>query len=50
MIAVAPAKMLAIDNRIGCIAPGKNADILLFNDDMKLKLIMIKGRIWKNTL
>jgi N-acetylglucosamine-6-phosphate deacetylase len=50
MMTLTPARILGLDNRIGSIAPGKDADIIIFDEHVKMKLIMIKGKIWLNTL
>jgi N-acetylglucosamine-6-phosphate deacetylase len=46
MMTVVPARILRVDNRIGAIAPGKEADILLFDRDINIRLVMIKGKVW----
>lgn len=46
MMTVTPARMLGVENRLGCIAPGRDADILLFDEDIRIKLVMIKGKVW----
>lgn len=48
MMTVTPAKQLGVDGRIGSISPGKDADILLFDENIGIKLIMTKGKLWKN--
>jgi N-acetylglucosamine-6-phosphate deacetylase len=50
MMTLTPARILGLDNRIGSIAPGKDADIIIFDEQVKMKLIMIKGKIWLKTL
>jgi N-acetylglucosamine-6-phosphate deacetylase len=50
MMTLTPARFLNLDNRIGSIASGKDADIIIFDEQVKMKLIMIKGKIWLNTL
>jgi len=45
MMTVTPAKKLNVDNRIGSITPGKEADIILFDENINIQLIMIKGNI-----
>ena len=46
MMTVTPARVLGVDHRLGSIAPGMDADILLFDDDISISLIMIKGKVW----
>ena len=48
MMTVTPARILGVDGRIGSIAPGMDADILLFDDDISISLVMIKGKVWIN--
>jgi len=48
MMTVTPARILGVDDRIGSIAPGMDADILLFDDDISISLVMIKGKVWMN--
>lgn len=45
MISLTPAKLLGIDNIKGSLAAGKNADILIFNDNIDIKFIMLSGEI-----
>lgn len=51
-ITINPAKILGIDSRVGSIAPGKDADIVVFEDDplqisSKPKIIILNGKIAK---
>lgn len=48
MMTVTPARMLGVENRIGSVAPGMDADLLLFDEDISVSLVMIKGKVWKN--
>lgn len=48
MMTVTPARMLGVEHRIGSIAPGMDADILLFDEDIAVSLVMIKGKVWMN--
>ena len=50
MMTLSPAKLLKIDDRKGSITQGKDADIVIFDDDIAIDLVMVKGRILKNTL
>lgn len=49
MMTVVPARILHADNRIGTIAPGKDADIILFDEDINIRLVMGKGKVWIHT-
>jgi len=46
MMTVTPARALGVSGRLGSVAPGMDADILLFDDDISISLIMIKGKVW----
>ena len=46
MMTLTPAKALGVERRLGSIAAGKDADLLLFDDDIHIELIMIKGKVW----
>ena len=50
MMTVTPARILGVDNRIGSITEGKEADIVLFDNDINIKLVMTKGNIRVNSL
>ncbi len=50
MMTLSPAKLLKIDDRKGSITQGKDADIVIFDDDIAIDLVMVKGRILRNTL
>ena len=39
-----PAKLMKIDNRKGSIAAGKDADLLVFDDDINIKQIFVGGK------
>ena len=39
-----PARILAMDDEIGTIEPGKKADIILVTDDFRVKMIMKNGK------
>jgi len=45
MITLTPARLLGVDGMLGCISPGAQADILLFNDNVDIMLIMKKGKV-----
>jgi N-acetylglucosamine-6-phosphate deacetylase len=40
-----PAKLLGIDDRKGSLAPGKDADIILINDDHSLHATIVEGTL-----
>lgn len=45
IMTLTPARLMKIDDRKGSIAPGKDADIVLFDDGINVSLTMIGGRI-----
>lgn len=50
MITMTPATVLSVQNRLGSIAPGKDADILLFDKDINIQYVMSKGIVCKSLL
>ena len=50
MMTVTPAKMLGVDERIGSIASGMDADLLVFDEDISISMVMIKGKVWMNRI
>lgn len=47
MMTLSPAKLLRIDNRKGSICEGKDADLLIFDENVNVSLVMVRGRILK---
>ena len=45
-----PARAIRADGETGSIAVGKNADLLVLDDDMNIKLVVVKGAIKVNNL
>src|SRR5690606_39086610 len=45
MASLIPARIMNIDNQKGSISPRKDADIILFDDDIRVSATMVKGRI-----
>ncbi len=45
MATVNPAKLLKLDNEIGSLSKGKKANIILFDDEINISLVMHEGRI-----
>ncbi|MDQ8052233.1 MAG: N-acetylglucosamine-6-phosphate deacetylase [Pedobacter sp.] len=45
MISSTPARILGIDHQKGTIALGKDADIVVFDEDIQIKLTIVGGRI-----
>lgn len=40
-----PANILGIQDRKGSLIPGKDADIVIFNDDIQIQMTMVNGRV-----
>lgn len=47
MITLTPARLLHIENRKGSVSEGKDADLLLFNGNIDVSMVMVGGRILK---
>ena len=45
MITSTPARILNIADRKGTLTPGKDADIVIFDEDIDIAMTIIKGRI-----
>ena len=45
MITSTPARILEVADRKGALVAGKDADIVLFNSDVTIQMIIIKGKI-----
>jgi N-acetylglucosamine-6-phosphate deacetylase len=45
MMTLTPARILGLDHRKGSIEAGKDADIVIFDDDVNVSLTMVGGRI-----
>ncbi|MGN7783698.1 N-acetylglucosamine-6-phosphate deacetylase [Niabella sp. 22666] len=45
MISLTPARIMSIDDRKGSIAAGKDADLLLFDQDIQIHKTIVKGRV-----
>jgi len=50
MMTSTPAKIMRIDDKKGLIVPDKDADIVIFNDDIRVKMTMVEGNIVHNVL
>jgi len=49
MASEAPARIMKIDDRKGSIEPGKDADIVLFDDHISVSTTIVNGKIVYNT-
>lgn len=45
MMTRTPATILGIENEKGSLIPGKDADILIFNDDIQVQMTIVNGKI-----
>lgn len=45
MITGTPARILGIENRKGLLIPGKDADIVIFDDDIQIQTTIVNGKI-----
>ncbi|MCY7422893.1 MAG: N-acetylglucosamine-6-phosphate deacetylase [Chitinophagaceae bacterium] len=45
MITTTPARIMKVADKKGSLAAGKDADILIFNEEINIKMTMIKGRV-----
>ncbi len=50
MASLIPARIMKVDDRKGSITPGKDADIILFGEDVQVSMTMVKGRVIHSTL
>lgn len=50
MITSTPAKVIGVDDRKGSIVAGKDADIIIFDENINMKLVMTGGKIQFNYL
>lgn len=49
MLTLTPAKVLGVNDRKGSLSPGKDADIVVFDDDIHVSLVMINGKTCYST-
>lgn len=45
MITKTPASILGIDNRKGSLIPGKDADIVIFDDNIQIRMTIVNGKV-----
>jgi N-acetylglucosamine-6-phosphate deacetylase len=45
MITTTPARILGMEDQKGSLIPGKDADIILFDDDIKVQMTIVNGKI-----
>lgn len=44
-VTINPARVIGIDNAKGSLAPGKDADIVVFNEDFSVNTTLVEGRM-----
>lgn len=47
MMSLNPAKVMKVDDKKGSIAPAKDADIVIFDDELNVQRVLCKGRVTK---
>lgn len=50
MLTLTPARIMNIENRKGCISEGKDADIVVFDDNINILLVMVMGGVTEDRL
>ena len=45
MMTATPARIMKVENKKGSIVVGKDADIVLFDEDINVKMAMVKGKV-----
>jgi N-acetylglucosamine-6-phosphate deacetylase len=45
MITSTPARILGVSERKGSLAAGKDADIVIFDDDIRIATTIVKGKV-----
>lgn len=48
MMTITPASIIGVNGRKGSLMQGKDADIIIFDEDIRIKLSMIQGKIIYN--
>lgn len=48
MITATPARIVGVEKRKGALAKGKDADVVIFDDNINIHMTMVKGRIIYN--
>ncbi len=45
MMTLVPARIMKIDKQKGSVALGKDGDVIIFDDDIKIETTIIKGKV-----
>jgi N-acetylglucosamine-6-phosphate deacetylase len=48
MASLNPARVIGVDKTKGSLEPGKDADIIVIDDDLNVHLTLVKGRVEYN--
>jgi N-acetylglucosamine-6-phosphate deacetylase len=48
MITATPAAIIGVEDKKGALAPGKDADVIIFNDNITIQTTIIKGKVVYN--
>jgi len=50
MMTLTPARVMGVDARKGSLAAGKDADIVVFDDELRIRLVMARGYVVRDEL
>jgi N-acetylglucosamine-6-phosphate deacetylase len=50
MATLNPARVMGLAHRLGCISVGKDASLIVIDEDVNVSLVMVKGQIVLNKL
>jgi len=45
MMSLTPARIMGVQARKGSLAAGKDADIVVFDDNVRIQLVMARGKV-----
>lgn len=49
MMTITPAAIIGVDRQKGSITPGKDADVIVFDDNINIQMTMVKGKVIHKT-
>ena len=50
MVTLTPARVMGIDNKKGCLTIGKDADIVVFDKNINMLMVLVRGDIRINSI
>lgn len=50
MMSVTPAKIMGLEKSVGSIGQGKEGDVIVFDEDINIKAVINRGKVFKNNL